>query len=83
MQVPKNLAEVVRFVHHVVFELDANFHPDTDFRDYTKPNGTPSFDGEAADELNAALAQAFEVCDLHKADIYDLTMPVMRARLTA
>jgi len=82
MQALTTPAETVSFIRHVVFELDVNFHPDTDFMDYTRRDGTPSFNAQAADELNAALAQAFRVCDLYGADMYDLALSVVQARLT-
>lgn len=80
---PKNLLEVKQFVHHVIFDLDVNFHPDTDFHTYIDKQGNRTFDEATAEQLNAALTTAFAVCDSHGADIYELTMPMLEERLFA
>lgn len=78
---PTNLAEVQQFVKYVVFDLDVNFHPDTDFNDYTNSSGLPCFDKQNADSLNSVLAQAFIICGANGTDIYEVSLPMLQARV--
>lgn len=83
MLIPNNLTEVKQLVQHVIFDLDVNFHPDTDFCNYVNLSGLPCFDEQTTDNLNAALAQAFIVCKANETDIYEVSLPILQARIFA
>lgn len=75
------LSDVQQFLHHVIFDLDVNFHPDTDFRDYVTSLGSRSFPDEVAEPLNEALVKAFAVCEANRADIYEMTLSMLQERI--
>ncbi len=77
------LPEVEHFVMHVINDLDVNFHPDTNFGNYVNVLGLPSFDEQTAIDLNATLAQAFAVCEASGTDIYEVSLPLLQARILA
>ncbi len=78
---PTNPDEVKQFVFHVIFDLDVNFHPDENFRNYVSKSGKRLFDGKTASKLNQALQQAFSVCESNGIDICELSLPILQIRL--
>jgi hypothetical protein len=55
--------------------LGLGFHPDTPFEEYINlTTREPSFDPNQAEELNAMLDRAFDICDAADEDIYLIGM---------
>ena len=73
--------EVKDFFLHIIFDLDINFHPDDDFKDYfDSTTGERSMDDEQAELYNRLMDEAFEACgdeDL----VYELGCDLLKERL--
>lgn len=55
--------EVKSFFHHIVYDLDINFHPDDDFKDYVSyKTGESTMDDEQAELYNRLMDESFDVC---------------------
>ena len=73
--------EVKDFFRHIVFDLDINFHPDDDFKDYfDSTTGERSMDDEQAELYNRLMDEAFEVCD-DEDRVYELGCDLLKERL--
>ncbi len=73
--------EVRDFFHHIVYDLDVNFHPDDDFADYVnRKDGTPTFTKEEAVLYNRLMDEAFKACNDEDA-VYDIASELLRERL--
>jgi hypothetical protein len=56
--------EVKTFFHHIVYDLDINFHPDDDFKSYVSyDTGERTLDDEQAELYNRLMDEAFDACD--------------------
>ena len=75
------IEEVKAFFRHIVYDLDINFHPDDDFKDYVNTTtGERSMDDEQAELYNRLMDEAFEVCgdeDL----VYEIGCNLLKERL--
>ena len=73
--------EVKDFFHHIIFDLDINFHPDEDFKEHVNyETGERSMNDEQAELYNRLMEEAFEVCgdeDL----VYDIGCNLLKERL--
>ena len=73
--------EVKAFFRHIVFDLDINFHPDDDFKDYVNsPTGERSMDDEQAELYNRLMEEAFEVCG-DEDMVYEIGCDLLKERL--
>ncbi len=73
--------EVKDFFRHIVFDLDINFHPDDDFKDYfDSTTGERSMDDEQAELYNRLMDEAFEACD-DEDRVYELGSDLLKERL--
>ena len=73
--------EVKDFFRHIFFDLDINFHPDDDFKDYIdSTTGERSMDDEQAELYNRLMDEAFEVCD-DEDRVYELGCDLLKERL--
>ena len=71
--------EVKDFFDHIVNELDINFHPDNDFRDYVSYNtGERTMNDEQAEIYNRLMDEAFDVCG---DDVYEIGSELLFKRL--
>ena len=72
--------EVKDFFHNIVYDLDINFHPDDDFKDYVSyETGERTMDDEQAELYNRLMDEAFEVCD--DGQIYEIGSELLFERL--
>jgi hypothetical protein len=55
--------EAYQTVYDFVQYFGQGFHPDTDFADYVKSDGTPSLSPEMAARFNASAAEAYAAID--------------------
>ncbi len=70
-------AEVHDFFYALMYELDLNFHPDTNFDDYIKGNSSDQlFSQEQCLILNGILGDCFEVCEKEGSDIYEIGLKI-------
>lgn len=75
------IEEVKTFFRHIVFDLDINFHPDDDFKDYVNSTtGERSMDDEQAELYNRLMDEAFEVCSDEDL-VYDIGCNLLIERL--
>lgn len=71
--------EVKDFFHHIVYDLDINFHPDDDFKDYVSyETGERTMVDKQAELYNRLMDEAFEVCD---DEVYGIGSEVLFERL--
>jgi len=71
--------EVKRFFRHIVYDLDINFHPDDDFREYVNhETGGRTMDDEQAALYNRLMDEAFDVCG---DEVYEIGSRLLRERL--
>ena len=76
-----NVEEVSDFFRHIVFDLDINFHPDDDFKDYVcYETGEKTMDDEQSELYNRLMNEAFEVCD---DEVYEIGSELLKERLQA
>ena len=69
------------FFHHVVFDLDINFHPDDDFRTYVNcESGKRVMDDDQADLYNRLMDEAFDVFDDEDA-VYETAYNILNEKL--
>ena len=72
--------EVRNFFDHIVNELDINFHPDDDFKDYVSyETGEMTMDDEQAELYNRLMDEAFKVCDDNQ--VYEIGSELLFERL--
>ena len=72
--------EVKNFFHHIVYDLDINFHPDDDFKDYVSyETGERTMNDEQAELYNRLMDEAFEVCDDDQ--VYEIGSELLFERL--
>ena len=65
--------DVKVFFHHLLYELNVNFHPDDDFKDFVNTTThEPSFNDEDAVLYNRLMDESFEVCEKANIDIYEI-----------
>ena len=71
--------EVKDFFDHIVNELNINFHPDDDFKDYVSYNtGERTMNDELAELYNRLMDEAFEVCG---EEVYEIGSDLLFQRL--
>jgi hypothetical protein len=58
----------------MMHELDLNFHPDTDFRDYVKEDNTATFTEDEAIHYNHVMKVCRQLCETNDWDIYEIAM---------
>lgn len=69
----QNLEDVKSFFHHLLFKERLNFHPDEDFQNYIdQETMQPTYTAQEALLRNKLMEQAFQVCEAHQVDIYQL-----------
>lgn len=75
--------EVKDFFRHLVFDLDLNFHPDDDFKDYINyETKERSMDDEQAELYNRLMEECFEVCG-DDDTVYELGCEMLEKRLSS
>ena len=76
-----NVEEVRDFFRHIVFDIDINFHPDDDFRNYVcDRTNKKAMDDEQAELFNRLLDEAFDVCG---DEVYEIGSELLNERLQA
>lgn len=71
-----NIEDVITFSKELIAE-GCNFHPDDDFHSYVNSaTGELSYSFGDAELRNDLMDQCFRICELEKADIYNITMEV-------
>ena len=71
--------EVKDFFNHIVYDLDINFHPDDDFKNYVSyETGSRTMDDEQAELYNRLMDESFEVCG---EDVYEIGSDLLFKRL--
>lgn len=71
--------EVSLFFRHIVFDLNINFHPDDDFRDYVnQETDIRTMDDDTAELYNRLMNEAFEVCG---DEVYEIGYDIQKERL--
>ena len=66
------LTEVISF-------LGWAFHPDDPMTDYVRRDtGEPSYSLEEAERLDSLMDEAFDFCEQHGVDIYELSMEISK-----
>ena len=74
-----NVEEVKNFFIHIVYDLDINFHPDDNFKDYVSyETGERAMDDKQAGLYNRLMDEAFDVCG---EDVYEIGSDLLRKRL--
>ena len=73
--------DVKVFFRHIVYDLDINFHPDDDFKDYVNSTtGERSMDDKQAELYNRLMDEAFEVCG-DEDMVYEIGCDLLKERL--
>ena len=72
--------EVKEFFRHIVYDLDINFHPDDDFRDYVDRDGNRTMDDAQAELYNRLMDEAFDACDGEEM-VYEIGYDLLQERL--
>ena len=73
--------EVKDFFRHIVFDLDINFHPDDDFKDYIDSStGERSMNDEQTELYNRLMGEAFEAGG-DEDRVYELGCDLLKERL--
>ena len=72
--------EVKDFFRHIVYDLEINFHPDDDFKDYVDHDGNRTMDDEQAELYNRLMDEAFEACDDEEV-VYEIGYDLLQERL--
>ncbi len=73
--------DVRDFFHHIVYDLNINFHHDDDFKRYVHYNtGENMMDEEQAELYNRLMDEAFEVCDDEDL-VYEIGFELLNKRL--
>ena len=71
--------EAKDFFHHIVYDLDINFHPDDDFKDYVSISTSErTLDDEQAELYNRLMEESFDVCG---DEVYDICCDLLKERL--
>ena len=71
--------DVKEFFRHIVYDLDINFHPDDDFKDYVcVSTGDRTMDDDLAKLYNRLMGESFNVCG---DDVYDICCDLLKERL--
>ena len=68
------------FFRHIVYDLEINFHPDDDFKDYVDRDGNRTMDDEQAELYNRLMGEAFEACDDEEM-VYEIGYDLLQERL--
>jgi len=72
----KNLDDVAEFMVQLTAE-GLNYHPDDDFKNYINADtGEGSYSDSEAALRNRLNEEAFYVCEINGADIYDISMEI-------
>lgn len=80
----QNMEDVITFFHHLVYELNLNFHPDDDFKDYVLYNSNlPMFSNHEIIVYNRLMNQCFEICQASDQDIYEIGCEQLLKRFAA
>ena len=75
------IEEVKNFFHHIVYELDINFHPDDDFKNYVSyETDERTMDDERAEIYNRMMDEAFEVCGDDDM-VYEIGLELLKNKL--
>ena len=75
------IEEVKDFFRHIVFDLDINFHPDDDFRDYfNQETGERSMNDEQAELYNRLMEESFVACGDDEM-VYEIGCELLKERL--
>lgn len=73
--------DVKEFFRHLVYDLDLNFHPDEDFKEYVnRETGERVMDDKQADLYNRLMDEAFEACD-NEDMVYEIGFELLKERL--
>ena len=73
--------EVKDFFRHIIFDLDINFHPDDDFKEYVNyETGERTMNDEQAEIYNRLMEEAFDVCD-NEDMVYEIGCDLLKDRL--
>ena len=68
------------FFHHIDYDLEINFHPDDDFKDYVSyETGERTMNDEQAELYNRLMDEAFEVCEGDQ--VYEIGCELLFERL--
>ena len=71
--------EVKDFFNHIVYDLDINFHPDDDFKNYVSyETGSRTMDDKQAELYNRLMDESFEVCG---DEVYEIGSDLLFKRL--
>ena len=71
--------EVTDFFRHIVYDLNINFHPDDDFKEYVSmETGERMIDNVQASLYNRLMDEAFEVCG---DAVYEISAQLLRERI--
>ena len=69
------------FFRHLVYDLDLNFHPDDDFKEYVNyETGERVMDDKRAELYNRLMDEAFEACD-NEYMVYEIGFELLKERL--
>ena len=73
--------DVKEFFRHLVYDLDLNFHPDDDFKEYVnRKTGERVMDDKQAELYNRLMDEAFEACD-EEDMVYEIGFELLKERL--
>lgn len=76
-----NVEEVRDFFHHIVYDLDINFHPDDDFKNYVNyETGERCLDDEQAELYNRLMNESFDACN-DEDMVYEIGCELLKDRL--
>lgn len=73
--------EAKDFFRHIVFDLDINFHPDDDFKEYiSRETGERTMDDAQAELYNRLMDEAFGVFN-DEEELYEMACGVLEERI--
>lgn len=71
---------VTEEIKYLVNKVGIGFHPDTEFSEYINSRGKKAFFKYQVHELNARLAECWDLCDKYDLDLYGITLDVIREK---
>lgn len=79
IQTIKNENDLRSMLTEVINYLGWGFHPDNSMADYVyRDTSEPSYTIEEAERLDSLMDEAFDFCERHSIDIYELSMEISK-----
>ena len=76
----KSIEDVKGFFDYLVNEHSLSFHPDSDFNEYIKSDGSQLFSQKECQYYNEKMDESFTICEKEGCDIYTIGIKALKVK---